>query len=175
MATTSELQPRIEVKREADLTPAERAAVAEWTDAVFGQIKHTLAPIEWRVMLWLGGELVSHVAVIRRTVVAAGQPVDVGGIGYVGTVKERRTGGLASQTMRRAQDLLAELAVDFGLLVTSQRTAPFYEKLGWSIVPGPTTFDQPTGPMTWPGVLMALPVRRRDWPGGPVDLGGLLW
>ncbi len=126
-------------------------------------------------MLWVGDDLVSHVTLIRRTVVAAGQPVDVAGVGYVGTLKEHRARGLASQTMRRAQGLMPGLAVDFGLLVTGQRTAPFYERLGWSIVPGPVTFDQPSGPMNWDGVLMALPVRRPDWPGGPVDLAGLLW
>jgi predicted N-acetyltransferase YhbS len=126
-------------------------------------------------MLWIGDELVSHVALIRRTVVAAGQPVDVAGVGYVGTRREHRARGLASQTMRRAQSHMPALAVDFGLLVTGQRTAPFYQRLGWSIVPGPATFDQPSGQMTWPGVLMAWPVRQRDWPGGPVDLGGLLW
>ena len=59
--------------------------------------------------------------------------------------------------------------------MTGPRTAPFYEQLGWSIVPGPATFDQPSGRMTWDGVLMARPIRPRAWPGSPVDLGGLLW
>jgi hypothetical protein len=167
--------PRIEVKRDDALAPAERSAVEAWTEVVFGPQPYVIAPVEWRVLLWLDGQLVSHVGLVRRVVQVGGAPVDVGGVGYVGTLAERRRGGLASRTMGRAHALMDELGVDFGLLVTSQRTAPFYQSLGWGIVPGPLTFDQPAGPLTWPGVAMALPVRRRDWPGGPIDLRGLLW
>lgn len=175
MAEPVATEPRIEVKRDDALTPEERAAVEAWTGTVFGPQPYVISPMEWRVMLWADGQLVSHVGIVRRTVDVGGQPVGVGGIGWVGTLEERRMGGLASRTMRRAQELIAELGVDFGLLVTGERTAPFYEKLGWRIVPGPLTFDQPAGKVTWPGVAMARPVRRRDWPGGPIDLRGLLW
>jgi len=169
-------EPRLDLKRDDALTPAERAAVDGWIEVVFGPQPYVIAPMEWHVTLWLDGELVSHVGLIRRDVDVGGRRLDVGGVGWVGTLKERRLGGLASRTMRRAQEFMREeLGVEFGLLVTSQRTAPFYEKLGWSIVPGPLGFDQPAGPVTWPGVAMAFPAGRSAWPGGPIDLRGLLW
>lgn len=169
-------EPRITVAPSEALTPAERAAVDEWTAVVFGPQPYVIAPMEWRVTLWLGDRLVSHVGLVRRAVAVGGRPVDVAGVGWVGTLAEWRLAGLASQTMRRAQQFMRdELGAEFGLLVTSQGTAPFYRKLGWSIVPGPLSFEQPAGPTTWPGVAMALPLRGSAWPGGPIDLRGLLW
>jgi hypothetical protein len=169
-------EPRIELKRDEALTAAERAAVDRWIGLVFGPQPYVISPMEWRVTLWLDDELVSHVGLIRRAVDVGGRSVEVGGFGWVGTLAERRLGGLASRAMRRAQEFARdELGVEFGLLVTSQRTAPFYEKLGWSIVPGPLSFAQPSGPVTWPGVAMAFPAGGAAWPGGPIDLRGLLW
>jgi hypothetical protein len=169
-------EPRIDLTRDDALTPADRAAVEALIGVVFGPQPYLISPMEWRVTLWLDGELVSHVGLVRRTIDVGGRPLDVGGVGWVGTLAERRLGGLASRTMRRAQEFMREeLGVEFGLLVTSQPTAPFYEKLGWSIVPGPLSFDQPSGPVVWPRVAMAFPAGRSAWPGGPIDLRGLLW
>lgn len=168
--------PRLELRRADELTPEEHAAVAHWEATVFPNQGYVITPMEWRILLWVGDRLVSHVGVVRRTVEVGGQPVHVAGIGWVGTLGEYRHSGLGSQTMRRAQEFLHDpLGVDFGLLVTSDQTRPFYERLGWQTVPGPIAFDQPSGKATWGGIGMALPVRRREWPGGSVDLRGLLW
>jgi len=67
------------------------------------------------------------------------------------------------------------LGVEFGLLVCEEDVVPFYERLGWQVVEGPLTFDQPGGQATWPAVVMVLPCGGKAWPEGMIDLCGLPW
>jgi hypothetical protein len=47
--------------------------------------------------------------------------------------------------------------------------------LGWQVVEGPLTFDQPQGKVTFPDVTMVLPCAGKEWPPGVIDLCGLPW
>jgi hypothetical protein len=59
-----------------------------------------------------------------------------------------------------------------GRLAASVR---LYATLGWQIVEGPTTFEQPTGRATYPRRTMVLTFGSAPWPHGPIDLRGLPW
>jgi GNAT superfamily N-acetyltransferase len=130
----------------------------------------------WHVLVKLDGRYVSHIGIVERTGTVNGQPVKLGGIGAVGTLPEWRRRGLAQRAMERAAQFLRdELAVEFGLLICDQHMLPYYRKLGWQVVEGPLTFDQPQGKVTFADVTMILPCTKEDWPPGVIDLCGLPW
>lgn len=170
------MELRVEVASAGQLAPATLARVEAWTSTVFGPQKYVIADMGWRVLLWDGDELVSHVGLVRRTVTAGEEPIDVTGFGWVGTLAAWRGRSIGSAAMRHAATYMRdELRTEAGLLVCAARTAPFYRQLGWREAGGPLTFAQPGGPVTWPGVAMVLPGARPDWPAGAIDLRGLIW
>jgi len=68
-----------------------------------------------------------------------------------------------------------ELVAEFGLLLCREEVRPFYDRLGWICVPGPTVFDQPSGLVTWPLCTLVLALGATIWPAGTIDLRGLPW
>ncbi len=76
---------------------------------------------------------------------------------------------------RAAEFIYTQLKINYGLLLCRSQVAPFYEQLGWKIIDGPTTFDQPSGKTVFPRLTMVLELGKKPWPDGPVDLCGLPW
>ncbi|MBN1976229.1 MAG: GNAT family N-acetyltransferase [Anaerolineae bacterium] len=105
-----------------------------------------------------------------------GQPVKLGGIGGVVALPEWRGRGLGTATLERAAAFMQdELQVAFGLLICGPDMVPFYRRLGWQVVEGPLTFDQPGGKVVFDEVTMVLPCAEQEWPNGEIDLCGLPW
>ena len=130
----------------------------------------------WHVLVKVDGRYISQVGIVERTGTVNGQPIKLGGVGGVGTLPEWRCRGLAQQAMERAAQFLRdEVGVEFGLLICNQNMLPYYRKLGWQVVKGPLTCDQPQGKVTFPDVTMVLPCTKKDWPPGVIDLCGLPW
>jgi aminoglycoside 2'-N-acetyltransferase I len=168
----------IEVKRTDELAESERAHIHAWLIQQFGAESgdYEWSDVDWHVMLRVDGQLVSHVEIVERTGTVAGQPVKLGGIGGVVTLPEWRGRGLATATLERAAAFMRdELQVAFGLLICDERMIPFYNRLGWQVVEGPLTFDQPGGKVMSAEVTMVLPCAGADWPEGTIDLCGLPW
>lgn len=131
---------------------------------------------EWRVLIWAGGQLASHVGISRRVVTVGGRDVVVGAVGGVWTAPEFRGQGLARQAMQTATHFLSEeLQVEAGLLICREPVAPFYERVGWQRVQGPVVFDQPSGKVTWQLPILVALCRLDEWPEGTIDLRGLPW
>lgn len=150
----------------------------EWSIEIFGraELEYAWAPPDWRLLTWRDRQLVSHVAVVDRSVNAGGEPIRVAGISGVMTPAQYRGQGLASGLMQRAATFMRdELNTEFGLLLCGAALIPFYEALGWQRITAPVTFDQPGGSTRWRGETMILPCTDRSWPEGPVDLCGLPW
>ncbi len=170
------LATRLEVRAASDLSSAEDEEVARWIDVVFGPQPYEITPVEWRVMLWSGDRLISHVGIARREVQAGEELVLVAGFGWVGTRSEWRGRGLGARVMRRAAGVAREdLKLPFGLLVCGEHNVGFYRQLGWQRVPGPLVFDQPGGKIQWPEAIMILRLGEGAWPPGRIDLRGLLF
>ena len=171
------MRPLLEVKRTGELGPVERAAIAAWRAAVFPRLGLVVAEPEWRVLQWTPErELACHVGVLRRAITVGGRPLEVGGVGYVGTRPEWRRRGMMRAGLARAGVLLRdELQVPFGLLVCGSGLVPSYEAAEWEVVGNELWFDQPGGSVKWEHTVMVLRVGRRAWPMGRIDLCGLLW
>jgi GNAT superfamily N-acetyltransferase len=76
-----------------------------------------------------GGRLVSTVQIFDRTVNLDGQPVPMGGIGSVFTLKEYRHKRVASSLMRLAVETMAREGFEVSLLFADRLT--FYNQFGW--------------------------------------------
>lgn len=174
-------ETRVEVKRWADFTEADRAGFY----ALRGEIEFGLPPTTWmpmpetpwRVLLWEDERLVSHVSVMERTISVGGQPVHVAGIRSVMTLPAARGRGYASRLMERAAELIRDELpqAEHGLLLCLDIRVPLYARLGWRVVEAPTYFEQPEGRTRSQVNTMVKPFRGKPWPLGEVDLRGLPW
>jgi|SRR5712671_3653196 len=79
---------QLDTKRFAELSIQERDIV--W------------AAVEWSVLVWSDGQLVSHVGIVTRDVKVNGLAVHIGGIGGVMTHPDSRRRGFANAEMQKA-------------------------------------------------------------------------
>lgn len=168
--------PLIHVYSAAELPLPYQAELDHLFKVQFGHTLYQWAPPQWHVLTCFDAALASYLRVFKRTISAGGQMLRVSGVGGVMTLPEWRQRGLASLALRRAAEFMRdELHVEFALLLCRDELAPVYAKLGWEIVAGPTTFEQPSGRATYPRQTMVLRYTARAWPSGPIDLCGLPW
>lgn len=171
----------LELKPLAEFTAADHAGLAALRGEIeFGLPPTTWMPLDqtpWRVLGWDDGRIVSHVGIMDRTIAVGGVPVHVAGIRSVMTLPSVRGRGYASCAMTRAAEFIdAEMPkAEHGLLLCLDVRVPLYARLGWSIVPSRTVFEQPEGPTASQVNTMVKPFRGRPWPAGEVDLQGLPW
>jgi aminoglycoside 2'-N-acetyltransferase I len=171
---------RIVIRSTQALTAAEKSQVSRVLDEAFAHDdfgrRYQWADNDWSLLLDVGGEVVSHVGVVERTVTVEGSPLRVGGISAVATAARWQRRGLAQQLLAKAADFMrADLRADFGLLICDEHKRPYYSRLGWHVVAGPLRVDQPQGKITMPTLTMVCPLTGRLWPTGTIDLCGLPW
>jgi hypothetical protein len=133
--------PRITLDSTADLSVADREAVAELSRAVYPPESLRNRPgrhIEWATHEWCvrvwgeQGELVSYIGVYLRDGLCDGRQIRIGGVGNVKTHPAARGRGLASLGIRRAVEFFGQQPnVAFALLVCEPRLLGFYSRLGW--------------------------------------------
>jgi len=108
------------------------------TDAFAGSFsdddwQHTLGG--WHVIGSDAGAVVSHAAVVPRTIRVGDDPFRTGYAEGVATHRDRQGRGLGSQVMTQAAEVIRH---EFELGVLSTDKSEFYEKLGWEHWQGPT-------------------------------------
>jgi GNAT superfamily N-acetyltransferase len=167
----------VTLRRRRELSPPEQAEVDALFAAAFGADTEglTWATGEWYVLVRTeDGVLTSMVEILERTVTVSGQPVRVGG---VGTRPDYRRRGHSTAALRAAADFMREvLRSPFGLLITGDEEIPFYGRVGWQVIAGPVTFEQPgERVVVSDAVNMVLLLGPEPWPAGPVHLCGLPW
>jgi aminoglycoside 2'-N-acetyltransferase I len=153
-----------------------RNTLEAWFGEEFGHVAYRWADPDWYVTVAREGKLAGRLAIVERTIAVGGQLIQVGGIAGVATRREWRNRGVASVAMRAAAGFIAhDLRRPFGLLLCRHQVSPVYAKLGWETVEGPTSFMQPSGPVTYPQLTMVMKFGEQSWPGGPINLSGLPW
>lgn len=131
---------------------------------------------EWRVLVWVNGELASHVGISRRIITVDGQGMEIGAVGGVWTAPEFREQGLARAAMNTATEFLCnKVRVQAGLLLCREHVASFYENVGWQRVRALLLFDQPQGKTVWHLPVMVWLCQIDSWPPGTIDLHGFPW
>lgn len=130
----------------------------------------------WAVMVWEENDLVSNVHIVERVIKVGTQKLIIGGIGNIATKVEWRKRGYASSALTIAEEYLFNpLQVDFGLMITTTENISRYEKRGWKHVAETMKIEQPDGHASLNYPVMILPVKKKDWPSGKIDLCGLPW
>ena len=169
---------RIEVKSAGELSTFEKARQdCVVTSSLYAFLTGTKwATADWTVMVWEDEELVTNIHIIERTASAGEQQVRLGGIGNLATKLEWRKRGYATAALKTAVDFLHDpLKVDFGLMIATEKMIPSYEKRGWKEVSQSMRIEQPDGKQTFEIPVMILPVCKKEWPEGGIDLCGLPW
>jgi GNAT superfamily N-acetyltransferase len=168
----------IDIKRDDELTLAEWEWLGAWSRRIFGAELdlYEWAPMDWHILVQVGGEPVSEVAISERTATVGGQDVGLAGITNVMTLPEWRGQGYATAALRRAHAFACEqLGSEFSLLFCDQALAHFYRGAGWGTVDDPVVVEQRGQKVPWEGVVMVRSCGNRTWPGGPIDLCGPPW
>ena len=170
--------------RVADLSDADRAAVADLTRAVYPPDQFAgwagrdveWSPPEWCVRVSDGGALASYVGVYLRPAEADGRAALVGGVGNVKTHPEARGRGLAALGLRRAAEFFAAAGADFGLLACEPPLVGYYARLGWVPFGGRLVVRQRGAAAEFTlNRAMTLAVRSAGPVVGTIDLCGQPW
>src|ERR1700686_4663397 len=93
----------IEVRSDASLSDGEIAEYRRVRAGIdYGEVLgyQFRSAREWRVLVWVRGQLASHVGISRRIVLVDGRDVAVGAVGGVWTAPEFRGRGLARTAMK---------------------------------------------------------------------------
>lgn len=149
-----------------------------WGEDIFGANEFGLVwrPKTRHFLLYDEGDLVSHVGVLKHTVLAGEAAVEVGGVGGVVTRPEAQKKGHAATLMRRVAEFFErEWRVEAGLLFCLPRMIAYYKGLGWRAVDEKVLIEQGENRIESPMGIMVLPFGGRDWPRGTVDLQSLPW
>ncbi len=90
-----------------------------------------------RFLIVQGKTMISHAAVITRTVEVDGVPFKVAGLGGVLTEKNHRGQGYGRHVVRAAMDFMDGKDDDLGALFCLPNNQRFYENLGWEVLHNP--------------------------------------
>jgi aminoglycoside 2'-N-acetyltransferase I len=121
--------------------------------------------------------------VTRRTVVISNRERRVGGVRGVITDPDCRRQGYGRAVMQHADELMRSFSdCEFALLFSSVMAVPFYKSLGWHVVPGTVTCEQPEGRIVYTDelppeapVMILLFNEEAVFPAGPIHVCGLPW
>ena len=154
----------VEVRRAPTdaLGPAELASLHEMLVAAFGDDpEEALTGADWQhalggvhVLAEEDGAVVAHAAVVERTIEVDGRPLRTGYVEAVATRADRRGRGIGTAVMAEVGRIIDD-GYELGMLGTGVQ--PFYERLGWSVWPGPSAVRTATGRVPSPdddGYLM---------------------
>jgi len=170
------MKPEVKINSVSDLPSEQRKELEEWFQEEFGNRPYKWTPPNWYVTVWIENTLVGRAGIIERDVLVGKRTLRVGGISGIITRSKWRRLGVASTIIDKAVTFIKdELGAQFSLLLSKEEVAPLYTRLGWKPVEGPTTFEQPSGPTTYPKLTMVIPCSDNEWPSGPIDLCGLPW
>jgi aminoglycoside 2'-N-acetyltransferase I len=155
----------------AATTAAARALLADvFPDLEESDWEHSLGGMH--ALLWDGGELAGHAAVVQRRLLHGGRALRTGYVEGVAVRADRRRRGDGAALMAALRDVIGA-AYDLGALAATDDALEFYAALGWQVWRGPTSGLTPAGVVRTPdedGAVFVLPV-----PGGPpLDLDGEL-
>jgi GNAT superfamily N-acetyltransferase len=170
------MKPEVKINSVSDLPSEQRKELEKWFQEEFGNRPYKWTPPNWYVTAWIENTLIGRAGIIERDVLVGKRTLRVGGISGIITRPKWRRLGVASAIIDKAVAFIKdELGAQFGLLLSKGEVAPLYTRLGWKPVEGPTTFEQPSGPTTYPKLTMVIPCSNDEWPAGEIDLCGLPW
>lgn len=138
----------IRTAHSADLDPAVRDAARQLLAEVFeGDFTdqdwdHSLGGIH--ALVWEGGELIGHAALVQRRLLHGGRALRAGYVEAVGVRADRQGQGHGAALMATLERVVRR-AYDLGGLSATDNAIGFYLARGWRQWEGPTYALTPTG------------------------------
>ena len=135
--------------------------------------------LQWRkkehfLALRVDGRLVSTASWAIADVEAGAHTFPVVGLGAVMVSRPHRGQGYARRILEAWLERAATLGPTRATLFCAPHNTGLYERFGFAAVDGGCTADQPSGPVTMPGVFMWRPLHPdATWPDGAVRVRGL--
>ncbi|HUP54289.1 MAG TPA: GNAT family N-acetyltransferase [Methylomirabilota bacterium] len=156
---------RLRRLRTTELTAEEVSAIRDllWTAFETDDEDERFTEDDWQhglgglhFVLDLDGVIVAHASVVERALEVGGRPLRTGYVEAVGVAPDQQGAGLGSQLMTDVNAWIRE-HYELGALGTGRHS--FYERLGWSTWPGPTSVRTVDGPRRTPdedGFILVL-------------------
>lgn len=164
-------------RRSISLSDEERHHLLEWGPDIF-QIEALgliWRPKQIQLVLYDDREAISTCGLLKQSLQAGQQTLEVGGIGGVATPPAFQGKGYARRLLSESLRIFSEeWLLDAGLLFCRPALVPFYEGTGWQRLEVPVKILQPGGMQDCPVPVMVYPLGR-PWPGGPVTMDSLPW
>jgi nodulation protein A len=140
-----------------------------------GERSWSSARPELRIVGLRDGQAVAHVGVLRRFLQVDGHAQLVGDVGLVAVAPEQQGTGLGATLLAQTREVLCGVGMPFGFLTCGEQVAGFYDRGGWSRVPGPTRMIRADGRVQVYGavsMVLALGTPIDAWPSGRIDRNG---
>jgi len=157
------MPPQLRRVPTAALTPRELRAIRGLMDVAFGTGDEAFADEDWVHALGgehfvqdLVGEIVSHAAVVQRSLEIGGRLLRTGYVEAVATAPDEQGKGHGSLVMEAATEHIRS-TFELGALGTGRHS--FYERLGWETWRGPAFVRSPEGERRTPddeGYILVL-------------------
>lgn len=123
--------------------------------------------------------IISHVAVIDRTICIGDELVRIAGMQNIFVLPERRGNGLCDALMKEVTNRASELGYDYGLLFCVPEIEKVYGRCGWSKLPATPVIRVDESGKEWvlPGknIGMYYPLDKNSFPTGDIHLQGNDW
>lgn len=136
----------------------------------------------WNVLTFDEAEIVGGVAVVDKTIFAAGSPFRIAGVGNVCVLSEYRGAGLADKMLITAMAQALQQDFDFGMLFCDAATEHVYARTGWSCInPAEIIHTEDDGAeikFSYPHNdhrAMYYRLKDMDLPAGVINLNGNYW
>ena len=138
-----------------------------------------------RVLLFAGeGEettLLGGCELLDRTILVAGEPQRVAGLGGVAVAEEHRGRGHGARLVAAAIEAARERGYEFVVLFSAFRNLDFYARFGWRLLAGPRWKTVHGRELVATSLMMALPLtpeaaeRLPAWRHAPIHIGVGQW
>jgi aminoglycoside 2'-N-acetyltransferase I len=147
MAPSEPSEPRLRLAHTADLDATTLTAARALLYEVFDDMEesdweHCLGGMH--ALVWEGGELIGHAAVIQRRMIHRGRALRTGYVEGVAVRADRRRHGHAGAAMAALERIIRG-AYELGALGTSEEGAAFYQARAWTPWRGRTWALTPDG------------------------------
>ena len=129
----------------------------------------------------VGDALLGGCELLDRTILVAGEPQRVAGLGSVAVVEEQRGRGYGARIVAAAIEAARERGYEFVVLFTAFRHLDFYARFGWRLLSGPRWKTVHGRERVVTSLMMALPLtpeaaeRLPAWRHAPIHIGAGQW
>jgi aminoglycoside 2'-N-acetyltransferase I len=128
---------------DADVLAAARALLYDvFDDMTEPDWEHSLGGLQ--ALVWDGGELIGHGAVVQRRLLHGGRALRAGYVEGVAVREDRRRQGVGAALVTELERTIRG-AYELGALGTTDMGIPFYKARGWQLWRGPSSALTPSG------------------------------